>query len=117
MIVQTIAVSGQNQSLEFSHHKEVCSHDNDVATSGCNCSIPFFPPAVVLRTPQLEWLMDPGLLPGHVYFLTLVDAKYRAICLAVSALYWGRGSNPLAFILPVQVACSHFSMQFSMQAV
>jgi len=60
---------------------EVCSYSNDVATSSCNCSIPFFFLAIVHHTPQLEWLTAPGLLPSHVYILSLVDAKYRAIWL------------------------------------
>lgn len=33
----------------------------------------FFSAVTVLSTPQLEWLVDPGRLPGHVYFLSLVD--------------------------------------------
>lgn len=75
----------------------------------------FFSAVTVLFTPQLERLMDAGQLPGHVYFLSLVDAKYRAIWL-YSALCWGRGNNPLAFILPLQGACSHLFLQVSVQA-
>lgn len=40
-----------------------------------------FPVALVLHTLQLEQQVDPGLVRGHVYFLCLVDAKYRAIWL------------------------------------
>lgn len=36
--------------------------------------------------------------------------------MAVSALCWGRGSNPLALILPVQGACHPFFLQLSVQA-
>lgn len=113
--MQIIAVSGQNPSLGFSHHKEMCSSNKGHWNIRLQLQHHFFPAVIVLSTPQLEWLMDPGWLPGHVYFLSLVDAEHRAIWLH-PALCRGRGNNPLALILPLQGACSHLFLQVSLQA-
>lgn len=113
-MVQIIATCGQNPSLGFSHRK-MCSSSKGRWNIRLQLQHHFFPPVSVLSIPQLEWLVDPGQLPGHICFLSLVDAKYRAIWL-YSALCRGRGNNPLAFILPLQGACSHLFLQGSMQA-
>lgn len=113
--MQIIAISGQNPSLGFSHHKKMCSNNKGLWNIRLQLQHRFFPAVTVFATPQLEWLMDPGGFPGHVYFLSLVDAEYRAIWLH-SALCWGRGNNPLALFLPLQGACSHLFLQLSMQA-
>lgn len=113
-MVQIIATTVQNSALGFSHHK-MCSNRKGHWNIRLQLQHHFFPPVSVLSIPLLEWLVDPGQLPGHVYFLSLVDAKYRAIWL-YSALCQRRGNNPLAFILPLQGAGSHLFLQVSMQA-
>lgn len=90
--MQIIAISAQKPSLGFNHHKEMYRNNKRCWNIRLQRQHLFFPAVIVLSTPQLEWFMDPGWLPGHVYFLSLVDAKYRAIWL-YSALCRGEGAG------------------------
>lgn len=93
----------------------MCSHNKDVATWGCNCSIPFFL-QLLCFTPH-NWNASGSWSPSWPCVFSFFGRCKVQSHMAVSVLCWGWGNNPLALTLPVLVARSHLFVQFSMYAV
>lgn len=114
--MQTIAVSDQNQSQNLGTVRCVATIwilQHQPATAA---SLFLFSSSYCVSCPTVGMADGSWSPPWPCVFSFYGRCKVQSH-LAVSALCWGRGSNPLALILPVQVACSHLFLQFSMQAV